>query len=134
MRLPLGISPIRPACAQCGGATLFADRQPHPIRGLPWDVQTFVCMKCSAAMVWPPEPASDLASTAAAPSWTDEYGAYTASVGGHFYRIVAYPRGSPLADKYGCYCDGTYAGLTDGLAAAKTWCSTLASERAKKSR
>ena len=131
MRLPLGVSTMRPTCAQCGAATLFAGRRSHPTRGLPWDVQTFVCTKCSAVTVWPPELTSNLAPTV--PSWTDEYGAYTASLGGRVYRIVAYPRGSPLAGKYGCYCDGTYAGLTDGLVAAKTWCGTLASEREKKS-
>ncbi|TXL82295.1 hypothetical protein FHP25_00940 [Vineibacter terrae] len=61
-----------------------------------------------------------------APSWVSEYGTHTAVLGGRTYRIVAYPQGSPLAGKYGCYRGGKYTGLTRDLAAAKTWCSDLA--------
>lgn len=129
MRLPLGVSPLRPACDQCGGETMFAGRRPHPTRGLPWDVQTFVCTNCSAVTQRPLDAAPALAPAIDTASWTDQYGTHTATLRGRLYRIVAYPRGSPLAGKYGCYCDGTYAGVTDGLLAAKTRCNALARQQ-----
>ena len=133
MRLPLGITPIRPACNQCGAKTMFAGRQQHPTRGMPWEQQTFVCTVCSAVTARQPgddttmnvSRASDRAA-ARAVAWAGEYGAYTAVLDGQTYRIVAYPRGSPLAGRYGCYCDGRYTGLTADLAAAQAWCCTLA--------
>ena len=112
---------------------MFAGRQPHPVRGMPWELQTFACMRCSAVTTRQPGddvPAS--VSRASAPpslalaAWTGEYGSYTAMLDGLAYRIVAYPRGSPLAGKFGCYCEGRYTALTTDLAAAKAWCLTSA--------
>lgn len=132
MRLPLGISPIRPDCDRCGGKTMFAGRQTHPVRGLPWALQSFACTVCSAVTTRLPGSycpgASRLPDRAVGRSavWRGEYGTYSARLEGQTYRIVAYPAGSPLAGKYGCYCDGRYTGLAANLAAAKTWCGTLA--------
>jgi hypothetical protein len=133
MRLPLGISPIRPACERCGGKTMFAGRRPHPTRGMPWELQTFVCMVCSAVTVREPEGGTATngvrgsdSTTMPSAVWTTAYGIHTTRLDGQTYRIVAYPNGSPLAGKFGCYCDGRYTGLAANLAAAKTWCCTLA--------
>lgn len=136
MRLPLGTSPTRPICERCGAQTMLAGRQPHPVRGLPWELQTFVCTVCSAATLQEPwgdrptreAPASDQAVVSPA-VWTREYGTYTALLDGQTCRIVAYPRGSPLAGKYGCYRGRRYTGLRADLGAAKEWCSSLAAGR-----
>jgi hypothetical protein len=135
MRLPIGISPPRPACARCGGKTVFSGRQSHPDRGLPWELQTFVCTSCSAVTVRhtggdimvevPPMPGHG----ALAATWTHDVGGYTAVLQRRAFRIVAYPRGSPLAGQYGCYCKARFIGLAADLAAAKVVCGTHA-ERA----
>ncbi|TXL70266.1 hypothetical protein FHP25_35145 [Vineibacter terrae] len=98
---------------------------------MPWELQTFVCTVCSAETVLDrgddTKMLSSSDSNAARPSvaWADQYGDQTAVMSGETYRIVAYPSASPLAGKYGCYCDGRYLGLRANLAAAKAWCCGL---------
>ncbi len=102
---------------------------------MPWELQTFVCTVCSAETVLYRGddtnmlPSSD--GNAAPPSvtWTDRYGDLTAVVSGETYRIIAYPSASPLAGKYGCYCDGRYVGLRADLVEAKAWCCGLSATR-----
>lgn len=130
MRLPLGVSPVRPACRHCGGKTMFGGRQSHPTRGLPWELQTFLCTSCSAVtllqsgddaiVVESPLPGRD----ALAATWTYNFGGYTTVLENLAFRIVVYPQGSPLAGKYGCYCKAQFIGLAADLAAAKTACRT----------
>jgi hypothetical protein len=112
---------------------MFAGRRPHPVHSMPWKVQTFVCTRCSAITTRQPgddAPArvsrASVRPSLGAETWTGEYGSYTALLDGRLHRIVAYPRGSPLAGKFGCYCEGRHTGLTADLAAAKAWCQTWA--------
>jgi hypothetical protein len=112
---------------------MFIGRKPDPVRGMPWELQTFACIRCSAVTQRQPgddAPASMPRSfdrlVPAPAAWAGEYGSYTAMLDGQAHRIVAYPRGSPLAGKFGCYCDGRYTGLTADLAAAKAWCRAWA--------
>lgn len=126
MRLALGITPIRPVCPSCGGSTMYAGRQADPSRGLPWELQTFVCTHCSVVTVR--HPGGDTATAAGllpVTTWSDDYGTHSAEIDGLPYRIVAYPQGSPLAGKYGCYSGGRYTGLKSNLMEAKAWCRSL---------
>lgn len=103
---------------------------------MPWELQTFVCTACSAETVRHGSDDANMLSsidssnTAQAPiAWTVAYDAHTAVVSGETYRIIAYPSASPLAGKYGCYCDGRYVGLREDLVEAKAWCSGLSGIR-----
>ncbi|HJQ56129.1 MAG TPA: hypothetical protein VJ890_04445 [Vineibacter sp.] len=65
----------------------------------------------------------DLATT-----WTLDFGSYTAVLENLAFRIVAYPHGSPLAGKYGCYCKADFIGLAANLSAAKVVCGAHAGD------
>lgn len=102
---------------------------------MPWELQRFVCMKCSCVTTretgpdrFEETPQAPAYNAVHAIAWMVEYGAHTAVVDDKVYRIVAYPSGSPLAGKYGCYCEGRYSGLTADLADAKAWCRALADD------
>jgi hypothetical protein len=105
---------------------------------MPWELQTFVCVACSAVTTRQSSDDTATSMPSAAGSagigalrWLAAYDAHTAMLRGQTYRIVAYPRGSPLAGKYGCYRDGRYTGLTTDLAAAKALCGALAAGTAR---
>jgi hypothetical protein len=89
-----------------------------------------VCPDKQLANAWQFEetPQAPAYNSVHAIAWMVEYGAHTAVVDDKVYRIVAYPSGSPLAGKYGCYCEGRYSGLTADLAGAKAWCRALADD------